>query len=407
MKTTWPVLGLCLCLVFCSLTQAQLLPPGATAQLLDGNFKFTESPLYDGNGGVYFSDLWPSNNQAAAPSRLYRYEIATDTSTIVDANSGSANGTIMDSMGRMLSADRDRRQISRRSVADVSVVETVLADKYMGTAFNGPNDLAMDAAGGIYFTDPDYENRHALTDAFYYLSPTGTLTQLRTFTLSSNRRPNGIVLSPDGLTLYVAIETGKHIMAYDVAADGSISNDHEFGRTDITIGGTHINPPVGPDGLTIDAAGNVYAAAQNAVFAWNPAGVRLFDLAVAEDPTNVDIGGPNGRTLFIAAGKSLYSTELNVPTPQNGDYNGDGTVDAADYTVWRNTLGGTANLSADGNGNRVIDAGDYEEWKSKFGTVLGSGASNGNLAVPEPGVLPLLIAAVCCIAGGRRKRQPG
>ena len=293
---------------------AQIVPPGATVQLLDTNFRFTEGPLYDFAGGVYFTDLWPSNQQASTPSRIVRYDIATDTSTIVDANSGSANGMIFDTLGRIISCDRDRRQVSLRSAANIATVESVLANSYQGTPFNGPNDLVMDAAGGIYFTDPDYENRRSLPDAVYYRSPAGTLTQLRTYVPTNDRRPNGILLSPDGKVLYVAVERGKHIMAYDVGPGGTLSGDREFARTDVTINGTPLNPPVGPDGMTIDAAGNVYAAVQFAVFAWNPAGQRLFDLPVPERPNNVELGGQNGRTLFITAGRSLYSINL-VPEP--------------------------------------------------------------------------------------------
>jgi len=382
---------------------AQLLPPGATAQILDTGYRFTEGPLYDGHGGVLFTDLWPSNQQATTPSHIVRYDIASDTSAVVDANSGSANGMIFDPLGRVISCDRDRRQVSLRSAANIAVVESVLVDNYLGTRFNGPNDLALDVAGGLYFTDPDYENRGALPDAIYYLSPAGALTQLRTYLPSNNRRPNGIVLSPDGKTLYVAVERGKHIMAYDVSPGGLLTNDREFARSDITINGTPINPPVGPDGITIDAAGNVYAAVQSGVYVWNPAGVRLLDLPVSQRPNNVEIGGPDGRTLFIAAGTSLFGVELNVPTPQNGDYNGDGTVNAADYTVWRNTLGTNANLSADGNGNRMIDAGDYDEWRNRYGNVLGSGAAELFNAVPEPSFTLLLLAASVGLAACRRR----
>jgi hypothetical protein len=153
----------------------------------------------------------------------------------------------------------------------------------------------------------------------------------------------------------------------------------------------------------VDAAGNVYAAVQNAVFAWNPAGARLFDLSVSQDPTNLKFGGASGRTLFITGGTSLFSVDLNVPVPAQGDYDGNGVVDAGDYVVWRNTLGTTANLSADGNGNRVIDAGDYDVWRSHFGQAIGSGTSASSAAVPEPGLVGILWSA--CAAGMFARRR--
>ena len=392
--------------VACSSLHAQILPPGATAQLLDTGFKFTEGPLYDGNGGVYFSDLWPSSGQAANPSRIWRYDIAADTSQIVDPNSGTANGLMKDSTGRVISADRDRRQISRRSASDIKVVETVLANKFNNISFNGPNDLVMDATGGIFFTDPDYENRQALPDALYYLSSSGELFQRRTFTSASNRRPNGVALSPDGSILYLAVESGKRIMAYDVGASGVLSNDRLFAVTTVNAAGQTLpNITNGPDGLTVDAAGNLYAAVQNAVFAWNPAGTRLFDLPVAQDPTNLKFGGATGRTLFITAVSSvssLYKVDLNVPVPAQGDYNGNGSVDASDYVTWRQTLGATANLSADGNGNRMIDVGDYDIWRTHFGQTIGSGPSP-SIVVPEPASALLLWTVVGM--GRRRVRR--
>jgi hypothetical protein len=83
-----------------------------------------------------------------------------------------------------------------------------------------------------------------------------------------------------------------------------------------------------------------------------------------------------------------------------GDYNGDGIVNAADYTVWRDSLGSTTNLTADGNGNGVVDAGDYDVWKANFGNHAGAGAS-ANAAVPEPASLWMLFAGILTICSRR------
>jgi hypothetical protein len=120
-------------------------------------------------------------------------------------------------------------------------------------------------------------------------------------------------------------------------------------------------------------------------------------LSVSQDPTNLKFGGANGRTLFITGGTSLFSVDLNVPVPAQGDYNGNGVVDAGDYVVWRNTLGTTANLSADGNGNRVIDTGDYDVWRSHFGQAIGSGSSVRSAVVPEPGLAVILCSACAAV----------
>jgi hypothetical protein len=87
-----------------------------------------------------------------------------------------------------------------------------------------------------------------------------------------------------------------------------------------------------------------------------------------------------------------------------GDYNGDGVVDAADYTVWRGSLGSTANLAADGNQNGMVDSGDYDVWKMHFGqTASGSGAgASSNTAVPEPATLWLLLTGILTMCSLRR-----
>ena len=105
----------------------------------------------------------------------------------------------------------------------------------------------------------------------------------------------------------------------------------------------------------------------------------------------------------------LYTTgELTLAAPAlTGDYNGNGIVDAADYTVWRDTLGSSTNLTADGDGSNTIDAGDLTVWQANFGATLGNGA-NEAAAVPEPATFALLMMAgaiALCIAG-YRKRLP-
>jgi gluconolactonase len=343
---------------------AQILPPGATVTRLVTGYSFTEGPVYDRAGGVYFTNLIFSNQ---FNSDIIRYDIATGMAVVVDPTSDGANGLFLDGNGQVISADQATHRISRRSTTDITVVEAILASSWNGAGFNSPNDLVIDAAGGIYFSDPDYNNVRAQAEGVYYRNPAGTVNRI----LSGFVRPNGVMLSPDGDTFYLAVEGEKRIMAYDVAADGSLSNQRQFARTDVNASGVTL-PGItnGPDGLTVDAAGNLYAAVQNAVFAWNPSGQRLFDLPVPQDPTNVAFGDTDGRSLFITAGNSLYGIQLNVPSTTPGDFNGDAVVDAADYVVWRQGDGGQPG---------------YDLWRTNFGRPAGNGASaNVSAPVPEP-----------------------
>jgi len=292
---------------------AQILPPGTTPTKLAPGYVFTEGALYDPTGGVYFEDMHPSGQVGTNPSHMLRYNIATGVASPVDLSSGGANGLYYNANGQIVSCDRERRQISLRSASNVAVVQQALATSYNGSLFNGPNDLVIDSAGGIYFSDPDYENRHSLPEAVYYLSAQGVLTRI----ITGFTHPNGVILSPDGHTFYLAVEGQKFIEAYDVTSPGVLANPRLFARDDVNAQGQTI-PGItnGPDGLTIDPAGNIYSAVQNAVWAWNSQGQQLFQLSFAEDPTNLDFGGADGKTLFVTAGTSLYSVRLNiVPEP--------------------------------------------------------------------------------------------
>jgi gluconolactonase len=288
-------------------TRGDIVLPGTTPIKLSTGYVFTEGPLYDRAGGVYFEDMHPSGQVATNPSHIVRYDIAAGLATVVDPSSGGANGDYLTASGQVVTADRERRQISLRAAGNISTVQQVLAATYNGSRFNGPNDLV------IYFTDPDYENRRALPEAMYYVSPAGAVTRL----VSGFSHPNGVILSPDGMTLYLALEGEKRIMAYDVTSPGVLANQRQFARTDVTAAGQTI-PGIfnGPDGLTIDPAGNVYGAVQNAVWAWNPVGQQLLQLNFPEDPTNLEFGAADGKTLFVTAGVSLYGVPLNVvPEP--------------------------------------------------------------------------------------------
>ena len=174
--------------------------------------------------------------------------------------------------------------------------------------FNGPNDLVLDSAGGIYFTDPNFENfpNNQGVDAVYYISPKDTVS--RALTYDNNDRPNGIILSPDQKTLYVGLWNDNDIMAYTINSAGVPTNGRMF-----------LSNVARPDGMTIDPWGDLIVARTGGVSCYSPSGSKIFDVATTDSgATNVELGGADGKTLFITAGTSLYDVSLNqVPEPSS------------------------------------------------------------------------------------------
>jgi hypothetical protein len=134
-------------------------------------------------------------------------------------------------------------------------------------------------------------------------------------------------------------------------------------------------------------------AEKNVGSIWNIDGER--DLTLAYQLANGD----------LVPGTVFFGAKANVPAGLVGDYNGNGKVDAADYTVWRNTLGSNVpnGTGADGSGNGVVDPADYNTWKSNFGMMLGSGGGSlaGTAAVPEPATCWLML--FCAITALARR----
>jgi len=276
---------------------------------VDYSIGVTEGPVYDGAGGVWFvhAPCAPPNPCPELRTSLLRFDIESgETVTLLeDANTV---GLAFDEQGRLLATILGA-SLSRRSRGQLDEVE-VLADNWQGTPLFGPNDLVLDDRGGVYFTDLGGQ----LGNAVYYFDSSGDLHQVSSGILANN----GISLSPNGSTLYVAGQARGEIFAFDVMEDGSLQGQRVFATT----------PAMAPDGLTVDRHGNVYAAGlairprnpnaaspenlRPAVMVWDSDGEELLTIDPPEghEPVNLTLVPPDGNMLYVTSREGLYRVPL-------------------------------------------------------------------------------------------------
>jgi len=268
-----------------------VLAPGATVELLAGDFKFTEGPTCDAAGNVFFTDQ-PND-------RIMKWSVDGKLSTFLQP-AGRANGMYFDAKGNLITcADENNALWSITPEGKV----TVILNHYQDKLLNGPNDVWVRPDGALYFTDPYYQRPWWKHDK---MPQSGQ----HVFFLSADRKrlvrvtddltqPNGIIGTPDGKTLYVADIGANKTYAYAIQPDGTLANKKLVCEK-------------GSDGMTLDAEGNLYLTGKG-VMVFNPAGKQIEQIAVPEEWTaNVSFGGKDRQTLFITASKGLYAVKLRV-----------------------------------------------------------------------------------------------
>ena len=252
-----------------------------------------EGPVWIGDA-LYFSDFGVG---PGFPSRIRKLGAGDRVSTVLE-DSGS-NGLAVDAAGRLVVASHKDKALVR--YAPDGSGRTPLAQRYAGQVFDSPNDIAIAADGTIYFTDPDYQKAaapggQALTGV-YRVGTDGKVTLVD----GSRHNPNGIALSPAGDVLYVGALDGV------LKAHRIVNGVPDAGR-DLVTGLD------GPDGMTVDCHGNLYATEHGAqrVRVFSPQGRQLASIRVDANVTNAAFGGADGRTLYITGAGALWRIRLDV-----------------------------------------------------------------------------------------------
>jgi gluconolactonase len=267
--------------------------------------RWTEGPAYFAAGRyLLFSDI-PND-------RMMRFDECSGAVSVFRQPAGYANGNTIDRQGRLVTCEHGGRRVVR---TEHDGRLTIVADNYRGKRLNSPNDVVVRSDDSIWFTDPpygilsDYEGHKAESELgacnVFRVDASGEITVVADDFI----RPNGIAFSLDENRLFIVDSAGgrdpgmpKHIRAFDVAANGALSNGRVF--ADCTAGRF--------DGMRVDDAGRLWAAADDGVHCLDHDGTLIGKIAIPEICSNVCFGGPKRNYLFICATTSLYGVLLPV-----------------------------------------------------------------------------------------------
>ncbi|AGM08258.1 SMP-30/gluconolactonase/LRE family protein [Amycolatopsis keratiniphila] len=266
--------------------------------------RWTEGPAYFPAGRyLVFSDI-PND-------RVLRWDETTGAVGVFREPAGFHNGHTVDRQGRLVSCEQGGRRVTR---TEHDGTTTVLAETYQGKRFNSPNDVVESLDGAIWFTDPsygidsDYEGHQAESEIgachVYRVDPVDGSVRIVADDFS---RPNGLAFSLDESLLYIADTRQKpsHIRVFSVE-NGRLSGGEVFATSDAG----------GFDGMRLDAAGRLWAAAHDGLHCFAPDGTRIGKLRVPEVCSNLTFGGPRRNDLFITASSSVYTLRVNFSAPR-------------------------------------------------------------------------------------------
>ena len=285
-----------------------LVAADAPIERIAGGLTFTEGPVWRG-GSLLFSDI-PNK-------RIARWRRLPEGPELTTYAVGMSNGLTLDREGRVLAAEHDGRRVTR--VADDGS-RTVLAERFQGKRLNSPNDIVVKSDGSIYFTDPPYAvqpstpgvprpanwwtvpipGKEQSVHGVYRLAPDGGLHLV----VDDFALPNGLAFSPDESVLYIDDSAHKHIRAFAVRPDGSLTD----GRILLDMAST--DPGV-PDGLKVDRQGNVFCTGPGGVWVCRASGALLGRIVLPELPANL-AWGENGSVLFLTARTSVYRLQTKT-----------------------------------------------------------------------------------------------
>jgi len=281
-----------------------VIAAGTKVEVIKSGFTGTEGPIGLPDGSLIFTET-----QA---NRITLIDKDTGATSTFLENTNGSNGLAWDAKGRLISV-QTTPGAARIGVIYPKGSEATITDNFEGKPYGRPNDLVVSKAGHIYFSEPGPNAAPgqpaptpALPPAVYHVSPAGKVTKVA----DGIERPNGIMLSPDEKTLYVNNTAGEHIIAFDVAADGSTSNRRNFAKYATVNKSPAGTPTSGADGLAVDAEGRLYCAAIGGVQVFSPKGEHLGTIPTPLQPQNIAFAGPDKKTLYIVGRGAAFKVRV-------------------------------------------------------------------------------------------------
>jgi gluconolactonase len=341
MRTMIAALALILCATLdgtrCIAAESPIVPEGAKLELLFTRSAplhggLTEGPAVAPDGTIYFTDI-PFG--PAEQTMIHKYDPKSGKVEVFTSHAGKSNGLAFDAEGKLLAcdgADGGNRCVTRWNLKPAEAA--IVVNRFQNKRFNSPNDLCIDTKGRIYFTDPRYtgnESRELEHRAVYRIDTDRSVVEIT----HDVEKPNGIALSPDEKTLYVADhnngtdkidpaapppKTGAmKVLAFPLDTAGLVSGSP---RVLVDFGAEN-----GCDGMRVDSQGNIYLTARSlkrpGLMVIDPNGKELAFVPTGPEnqtpdkptgmPSNCEFGiGADNKTLYVTIDKSLYRIALKI-----------------------------------------------------------------------------------------------
>jgi gluconolactonase len=257
-------------------------------------FVFTEGPLWHPDGFFYFVDVRSSG--------LFRVTLGQPHEKVRETQGG--NGLTFDLQGRLINCEGDARRVTR---TELDGTVATLIDRFEGKRLNRPNDVICHSSGTLLFTDPSLRvpvaEREVQNAMIYKIAPNGVVSELAAF-----EYPNGLALSPDERTLYVAnTRWTQYIHAIELDENCNMVRRRVFADM------SHDKTNGVPDGMKVDQAGRVFCTGTTGTWVFAPDGELIGIIETPEVCANIAFGGDDLRTLLFTASTSVYTLRVKTP----------------------------------------------------------------------------------------------